>query len=191
MFGSTREQRNGALPRNDAMCDFQTHALQQRHSITSSAVANSDCGKVSPSALAALRLMISSKLGRQLNWKFVRLRASEYPVDIGCRTPKQIGCVDAVRKQAAAGDEVAKRVDRGQAVAVSECTNPFTMHHCESFRHERARIEALERRTCSPTAARVSGRRRLAGEGGIRPSRLLPRHRKNAGIGRPAYTGGK
>jgi hypothetical protein len=31
----------------------------------------------------------------------------------------------------------------------------------------------------------------LAGEGGIRPSRLFPRHRKNAGIGRPAYTGGK
>ena len=29
----------------------------------------------------------------------------------------------------------------------------------------------------------------LAGEGGIRPSRLFPRHRKNAGIGRPAYTG--
>jgi hypothetical protein len=80
--------------------------------------------------------MISSKLGRQLNWKFVRLRASEYPVDIGCRTPKQIGCVDAVRKQAAAGDEVAKRVDRGQAVAVSESTNRFTMHHCESFRHD-------------------------------------------------------
>jgi hypothetical protein len=36
MFASTREQRNGALPRNDAMCDFRTHALQQRHSITSS-----------------------------------------------------------------------------------------------------------------------------------------------------------
>ena len=29
----------------------------------------------------------------------------------------------------------------------------------------------------------------LAGEGGIRPSRLFPRHRKNAGIGRPAYAG--
>ena len=31
----------------------------------------------------------------------------------------------------------------------------------------------------------------LAGEDGISPSRLFPRHRKNAGIGRPAYTGGK
>ena len=29
----------------------------------------------------------------------------------------------------------------------------------------------------------------LAGEGGIRPSRLFPWHRKNAGIGRPAYAG--
>ena len=29
----------------------------------------------------------------------------------------------------------------------------------------------------------------LAGEGEIRPSRLFPRHRKNAGIGRPAYAG--
>ena len=31
----------------------------------------------------------------------------------------------------------------------------------------------------------------LAGEGGIRPSRLFPRQGNNAGIGRPAYTGGK
>jgi hypothetical protein len=31
----------------------------------------------------------------------------------------------------------------------------------------------------------------LAGEGGIGPSLLFPRHCKNAGIGRPAYAGGK
>ena len=31
----------------------------------------------------------------------------------------------------------------------------------------------------------------LAGEGGIRPSPLFPRHRKNVGAGRPAYAGGK
>ena len=31
----------------------------------------------------------------------------------------------------------------------------------------------------------------LAGEGGIRPSLLFPRRRKNAGAGRPAYAGGK
>jgi hypothetical protein len=31
----------------------------------------------------------------------------------------------------------------------------------------------------------------LAGEGGIKPSRLFPRHRKDARIGRPAYAGGK
>ena len=31
----------------------------------------------------------------------------------------------------------------------------------------------------------------LAGEDGIRPSLLVPRHRINAGAGRPAYAGGK
>ena len=45
-------------------CHFQTHAVQQQHpySITSSARPSSVIGKVMPSALAVLRLMISSTL---------------------------------------------------------------------------------------------------------------------------------
>jgi hypothetical protein len=50
--------------------------------------------------------------GRQLNWKFVCLRSPEYAVDVGCRPTKQIAPVNAVGKQAAAGDKGAKGVDR-------------------------------------------------------------------------------
>lgn len=51
------------------------------------------------------------EFGRQLNWKFVYLRSPKYAVDVGCRTSKQIARVNAVGKQAAAGDKAAKGVD--------------------------------------------------------------------------------
>ena len=34
------------------------------------------------------------EFGRQLNWKFVYLRSSEYAVHVGCRPTKQIGRVN-------------------------------------------------------------------------------------------------
>ena len=75
-----------ALPPEADMCSAKSHVclkadIPPSHSITSSAVARSDCGTVRPSALAVLRLMTSSNLvgactGRSAGFSPLRMRST-------------------------------------------------------------------------------------------------------------------
>src|SRR5262249_41149737 len=85
------------------------------HSITSSARASSVGGTSRPNALAVLRL-ITSLLRRCLYRKVGRLFALEDAIDVAGGAPILVDKVGPVGNQAAAGDEVAEGVDRGQKV---------------------------------------------------------------------------
>src|SRR5262249_49465054 len=62
----------------------------------------------------SLKVDSQLELGWQLNWKFVRLCAPEYAVNVGSCAIKQIGQNDSIRYQAAVSDKEAKRIDSGQ-----------------------------------------------------------------------------
>src|SRR5262249_57437993 len=68
----------------------------------------------------SLKVDSQLELGWQLNWKFVRLCAPEYAVNVGSCAIKQIGQNDSIRYQAAVSDKEAKRIDSGQTEASGE-----------------------------------------------------------------------
>src|SRR6516225_9481361 len=88
---------------------------ERRYSITSSAPKSSDCGTVSPSAFAVLRLMTSS-FGRDLHWKVPRLFALEDAIDIAGHLRKLVELIGPIGDQTAGGGVHASRVNRWQLV---------------------------------------------------------------------------
>ena len=94
----------------------RTSFAWRTHSITSSARASSVGGTSRPSALAVLRLMTSSYLVGCLHRQVGRLLALEDAVDVAGRAPVLVDDIRPVGDQAAAGDEGAVGVDRGQLV---------------------------------------------------------------------------
>ena len=80
---------------------------RRSHSITSSARASSDGGTSRPSALAVLRLMTSSILGRRLHRQVGRLLALEDAIDVAGRAPVLVDAFRPIGDQAAVGDEEA------------------------------------------------------------------------------------
>ena len=94
----------------------QRDELAPLHSITSSARASSVGGTSRPSALAVLRLIDQLVLGRRLHRQVGRLLALEDAIDVAGRAPVLVDQIRPVGDQAAAGDEEAVGVDRGQLV---------------------------------------------------------------------------
>ena len=91
---------------------------RHRYSITSSARASSDCGTVSPSALAVLRLMVNSY--RRLHREIARLLALENAIDIAGRAPVKVNVIRSVGDQATIRDADAVVIDGRQLIAGDE-----------------------------------------------------------------------
>ena len=73
-------------------------------------------GTVRPSALAVLRLIDQFVLGRRLHRHVGRLLTLENTIDVAGRAPVLVDEIRPIGDQAAAGDEEAGGVDRGQFV---------------------------------------------------------------------------
>src|SRR5262249_45056749 len=102
------------------------------HSITSSARASRVEGTLTPSALAASRLIVSSNLVGCRNGKIGCFRALENTADIDARLVVLIERTGAVAHQAAARREFAPAVDCGDGMARGESSES-----CASIREQR------------------------------------------------------
>src|SRR5262249_56895733 len=101
------------------------HAPQ--HSITSSARASNEGGTSRSSALAVFRLITISYLGRRLHRQVGRFLAFKDPIDVAGCTPVRVDRIRPIGHQAAAGDEEAEWVDRGQFVLGCEGDDQIAM----------------------------------------------------------------
>jgi hypothetical protein len=63
------------------------------------------------------QLVLGWRLHRQVGW----LLALENAIDIAGGTPVLVGVISPIRDQAAGGDEVSVRIDRGQLVPSRQC----------------------------------------------------------------------
>ena len=134
------------------------------HSITSSARASSESAALSrPSALAVLRLIDQLVLGRRLHRQVGRLLALEDAIDIAGRAPVLVDQIRSVGDQAAAGDEEAVGVDRGQSVPGRQRDDQIAMNDCQcarrarSGRHSSERAKAVTARSISPASRTSTG----------------------------------
>ena len=89
---------------------------RRSHSITSSARASSDRRHVEAERLGGLEVDHQLVFGRRLHRQVGRLLALEDAVDVAGRAPILVDDIGPVGDQAAGGDEVAVRIDRGQLV---------------------------------------------------------------------------
>jgi hypothetical protein len=117
MCGATRHVRFGPK------ADIRTKP-EISYSMTSSAWARSDGGKVSPSALAVLRQF---ELCRRLYGQVGRSFAFEDAIDVTSRSSERIDRIRSVRDQAAFGGEVAERIDGGQSMPGCKVDDQFTV----------------------------------------------------------------
>ena len=90
--------------------------LASHHSITSSARASSDRRHVEAERLGGLEVDHQLVLGRRLHRQVGRLLALEDAIDVAGRAPVLVDQIRPIGDQAAAGDEEAFEVDRGQFV---------------------------------------------------------------------------
>ena len=97
-------------------------------SITSSASASSVGGTSRPSALAVLRLMTSSILGRCLHRKVGWLLAFEDAIDVARRASVHVDPIRPIGQKATSGDEGALEVDRGKLVTRRKGNNQIAMN---------------------------------------------------------------
>ena len=95
------------------------------YSITSSARPSSESGTVRPSALAVLRLMISSTLVGLLHRQVGRLLALEDAAGVDADQTVRLRNAASVAHQAAGRGELAILVDRGHRVAERQCGELF------------------------------------------------------------------
>jgi hypothetical protein len=80
-------------------------------------------------------------LGRRLHRKVARFLALEDAIDVAGREQVRIDRVETVGDQAAASDEVARRVDRGQSVPRRQRDDQAAMNYSRSARqHDEAAI---------------------------------------------------
>ena len=122
IFGSQRKEHSDAA--HPVLCAKRQRRRARNsdderappHSITSSARASSDGGTLRPSALAVLRLIDQLVLGRRLHRQVGRLLALEDAIDVAGRAAVLVDQIGAIGNQAAAGDEEAVGIDRGQLV---------------------------------------------------------------------------
>jgi len=107
-------------PKADISCAFGDVLRcdkKQRYSIISSARASSDCGTVSPSAFAVLRLMTSSYLVGALHGEIARLLTFEDAIDIAGRAPEHVRAIRSVGDQATIRNDNAVVIDGRQLIA--------------------------------------------------------------------------
>ena len=131
---------------------------QHLYSITSSARASSDGGTVRPSALAVLRLITSSYLVGACTGRSAGLLALEDAIDVAGRAPVLVDEIRPIGDQAAAGDEEAVEVDRGQFVPGRQRDDQIAMNHRQrARRHDQTAIRgAREGRDGALDLARVA-----------------------------------
>ena len=162
----------------------QRDELAAHHSITSSARASSVGGMSRPSALAVLRLITNSILGRRLHRQVGWLLAFEDTVYITGRAPVQVDKIRPIGDQAASWRQRSGPVNCGQFVLSRERDDQSAMNaHQRARRHDQSaiadRAKAVTARSISRRVAHVdrahlhSERRRhgldcaeLAGPGG-------------------------
>ena len=127
------------------------------YSITSSARASSVGGIVEAERLGGLEIDDQFVLGRRLHRQVGGLLALEDAIDIAGRAPVLIDDVRPVGDQAAAGDEVAFVVDRGQPVPGRQRDDQFAMTTLQPLRLSRSGRRSGERAkvsmACSISAA--------------------------------------
>ena len=135
LLRARRERPRAAAPPSSVMNS------RRSHSITSSARASTVAGTSRPSALAVLRLIDQLVPGRRLHRQVGRLLALEDAIDVAGRAPVLVDEISPIGDQAAAGDEVASVVDRGQLVPGRQRDDQLAMTHRQrARRHDQAAI---------------------------------------------------
>jgi hypothetical protein len=78
------------------------------------------------------QLVFGRRLHRQIGW----LLALEDAVDVAGRAPELVDVIRSIRDQAAASDEEAFAIDRGQLEPGHKCDDQLAMSHSQSARRQ-------------------------------------------------------
>ena len=111
---------NREWPCDDCAAE-QNSELSPPHSITSSARARTDCGIVSPSALAVLRLMTTSIFVGLFDREILWSGAFKDPPGIGAKVVEYTGQIGAIAHQPPQSRELRPSEHRGQRIAILQC----------------------------------------------------------------------
>ena len=141
----------------------QRDELAPLHSITSSARASSVGGTVEAERLGGLEIDDQFVLGRRLHRQVGRLLALEDAIDVAGGAPVLVDEIGPIGNQAAAGDEVAFEVDRGQLVPGRQRDDQIAMNcsptrsPSRSGRHSERAAKAATARSISPASRTLTG----------------------------------
>ena len=116
----------GSAPRQRRTAE-QRDELAPLHSITSSARASSDCRHVDAKCLGGLEIDHQFVLGRRLYRQVGWLLALEDAIDIASGAAVLVDKIRPVGDQAAGRGEVARAVNRRNAVASNHCSDQIAL----------------------------------------------------------------